>query len=145
MVDKEVFDNLCVSIRRYIKELRDAQDIDWQTFIQDNRSRRFVERVLQITIESMIDLGQHIIADEGFREPNTYRDVFNILAENGILKQDTLPVFEKMASFRNILVHHYEGIDDSIVFGVFKKNLPDIESFLEQLLTWFQQKNNSSS
>jgi len=30
MVDKEVFDNLCVSIRRYIKELGDAQDIDFR-------------------------------------------------------------------------------------------------------------------
>ena len=70
MVDKEVFENLSISIRGYLQELYAAQDIDWHKFTRDNRSKRFVERVLQILVESMIDLGQHIIASEGFREPN---------------------------------------------------------------------------
>lgn len=140
MVDKEVFENLCVSIRGYTKELRDAQDIDWQTFVQDNRSRRFVERVLQILVEAMIDLGQHIIADEGFREPATYRDVFKVLTENGVLRPESLSVFEKIASFRNVLVHHYEKIDDSIVYGVFKKHVQDAEDFLGQVMAWYRQK-----
>ena len=140
MVDKEILENLVVSIQKYLKELKDANDIDWETFVQDNRSRRFVERVLQILVESMIDLGQHIIADEGFREPNTYRDVFRILVEEGVLQEKKLTVYEKIASFRNVLVHHYEGIDDSVVFGVFKKNLPDIEDFLNQIFNWLEQK-----
>lgn len=140
MVERELFDNLCLSLQGYIKELQDAQDIDWQTFVQDNRSRRFIERVLQILIESMIDLGQHIIADEGLREPRTYRDVFKILTENGVLKSESLPVFEKIAAFRNVLVHQYEKVDDAIVYGVFKKNLLDLEEFLAQVITWYQEK-----
>jgi len=140
MVDREILDNLVVSIRKYLKELQDADDIDWETFVQDNRSRRFVERVLQILVESMIDLGQHIIADQGFREPNTYRDVFRILVEEGVLEENKLTVYEKIASFRNVLVHPYEGIDNNIVFGIFKKNLPDIEDFLNQIFNWLEQK-----
>lgn len=140
MVDKEIFDSLCSSIRGYLQELHNADDINWERFVQDNRSKRFVERLLQILIESMINLGQHIIADEGFREPQTYREVFQILAENGVLKQENLPVFEKIASFRNVLVHHYETIDDAIVYGIFKMNLNDIEAFLKQVVTWEQSK-----
>jgi len=52
MVDKEIIENLCISIRGYLKELMDAQDIEWEKFVKDNRSRRFVERLLQITILS---------------------------------------------------------------------------------------------
>lgn len=115
MVDKEVIESLCISIRRSLKELSDAQDIDWNKFVKDNRSRRFVERLLQIAIEAMIDIGHHIISDEGFREPQSYRDVIKVLTENGILSEDDLPKYEKIASFRNILVHHYEKIDDSII------------------------------
>lgn len=44
MVDKEVFENLCVSLRGYLQELYAAQDIDWQKFVQDNRSKRFMDR-----------------------------------------------------------------------------------------------------
>ena len=35
MVDKEIIENLCVSIRGYLKELMDAQDIEWEKFVKD--------------------------------------------------------------------------------------------------------------
>ena len=79
--------------------------------------------MLQISIEAMIDIGHHIISDEGFREPQSYRDVFKVLAENMFLPEDELPQYENIASFRNILVHHYGKIDDSIVYGIFRNNL----------------------
>jgi len=140
MVDKEVIESLCISIRGSLKELSDAQDIDWNKFVKDNRSRRFVERLLQIAIEAMIDIGHHIISDEGFREPQSYRDVFKVLTENGILSEDDLPKYEKIASFRNILVHHYEKIDDSIVYGIFKNNLRDLEEYVAYILSWLEKR-----
>jgi len=140
MVDKEVIESLCISIRGSLKELSDAQDIDWNKFVKDNRSRRFVERLLQIAIEEMIDIGHHIISDEGFREPQSYRDVFKVLTENGILSEDDLPKYEKIASFRNILVHHYEKIDDSIVYGIFKNNLKDLEEYVAYILSWLEKR-----
>ena len=140
MVDKEVIESLCISIRGSLKELSDAQDIDWNKFVKDNRLRRFVERLLQISIEAMIDIGHHIISDEGFREPQSYRDVFKVLTENGILSEDDLPKYEKIASFRNILVHHYEKIDDSIVYGVFRNRLEDIEVYVAYILSWLEKR-----
>jgi len=140
MVDKEVIESLCISIRGSLKELSDAQDIDWNKFVKDNRSRRFVERLLQIAIEAMIDIGHHIISDEGFREPQSYRDVFKVLTENGILSEDDLPKYEKIASFRNILVHQYEKIDDSIVYGIFKNNLKDLEEYVAYILSWLEKR-----
>ena len=140
MVDKEVIESLCISIRGSLKELSDAQDIDWNKFVKDNRSSRFVEGSLQIAIEAMIDIGHHIISDEGFREPQSYRDVFKVLTENGILSEDDLPKYEKIASFRNILVHHYEKIDDSIVYGVFRNRLEDIEVYVAYILSWLEKR-----
>ena len=84
----------------------------------------------------MIEIGQHIISDEGFREPQSYRDVFNVLAENSILPEDDLVEYEKIASFRNILVHHYEKVDDSIVYDIFKNHLSDLENYVKYILRW---------
>lgn len=140
MVDKEILDNLCVSIRGYLNELYEARDIDWNKFVQDNRSRRFVERVLQIIVETMVDVGQHIIADEGFRAPNTYRDVCKILCENNVLPYDKMPTYERIAAFRNILVHHYEEVEKTAVYSIFSHSLPDIEEFLAHIQTWAEQK-----
>lgn len=142
MVNKEIIESLCTSINGYLRELKDAEDIDWNKFIKDNRSRRFVERLLQVTIEAMIDIGQHIISDEGLREPQSYRDVFHVLAENKVLPDNDLIEYEKIASFRNILVHHYEKVDDSIVYDIFRNRLDDIERYVAHILKWIEESAN---
>jgi len=138
MVKHEIVERKVVSLKGYLKELYCATDINWEKYITDNRSKRFVERLLQISIETMIDIGQHIIADEGFREPGSYRDVFKVLVENQVIAREKLPKLEKIASFRNVLVHHYEKTDDSIVYGIFKNNLGDIEDFITDILAWLK-------
>jgi len=86
----------------------------------------------------------YIISDEGFREPQSYRDVFKVLAENMILPGDELPQYENIASFRNILVHHYGKIDDSIVYGIFRNNLKDIEEYVAYILSWVEKNGQES-
>jgi len=38
-----------------------------------------------------------------------------------------MPLIDKMIGMRNVLVHSYNRIDDSIIYGVLKKNLSDIK------------------
>jgi uncharacterized protein YutE (UPF0331/DUF86 family) len=103
------------------------------------RARRFIERTLHIAIEGCIDVAQHIISDEKLREPTSYRDTFVVLAENRILNPDDLAKFENIASFRNLLVHYYERVDDSIVFGIFKNNLDDFDLFVEKIIRFLDK------
>ncbi|MGM0424382.1 MAG: HepT-like ribonuclease domain-containing protein [Thermodesulfobacteriota bacterium] len=48
-------------------------------------------------------------------------------------------MFQNMASFRNMLVHRYESIDDSIVFGIFSKRLRDFHHFIETVSDWLRK------
>ena len=70
------------------------------------------------------------------REPSSYRDTFTVLAENGVLPPGDLERFENMASFRNLLVHYYERVDEEIVYGIFKKDLPDFEFFVGRIVEY---------
>ena len=70
---------------------------------------------MHIIIEACIDIAQHIISDEGFREPSSYRDTFAVLAEHGVLRKEDLERFENIASFRNLIVHYYERVDDVVL------------------------------
>jgi uncharacterized protein YutE (UPF0331/DUF86 family) len=45
-----------------------------------------------------------------------------------------------MASFRNILVHRYEKIDDEVVFGVFKRCLVDFDLFGSLIKNWAEEQ-----
>ena len=136
MVNRLLLERILADIKSNVKELKNATDITWDVYRTDIRERRFVERTLHITIEGCIDAAQHIISDEKMREPTSYRDTFMVLTENKILKPDDLSRFENIASFRNLLVHYYEKVDDAIVYGIFKNNLSDFDLFVERIVSF---------
>jgi uncharacterized protein YutE (UPF0331/DUF86 family) len=43
-----------------------------------------------------------------------------------------------MASFRNLLDHRYEKIDDEVVYGIIKKRLSDFHDFVGQVEKWIK-------
>ena len=136
MVNRLLLERILADIKSNIMELKNAKDITWEVYRTDIRERRFVERTLHITIEGCIDAAQHIISDEKMREPTSYRDTFMVLTENKILKPDDLSRFENIASFRNLLVHYYEKVDDAIVYRIFKNNLSDFDLFVERIVSF---------
>ncbi len=140
MVNRDTVEKAIETISLNVRELRRAVDIDWEKYQTDIRARRFVERSLQVIIEACLDITHHIISDDGMREPVSYRDAFVVLGENGILPQEELEKYEKIAMFRNLLVHYYEKIDDEIVFGIFRKNLGDFDRFVGHVLTYLDRK-----
>lgn len=84
------------------------------------------ERNLQKTIEAIIDIGKMLIADKGLREPANNREVFLILEEHKLFPSEFMSLIDKMIGLRNILVHSYDRIDETIVYGIIQKNLSDI-------------------
>ena len=138
MVNKVLIERILSDIDSNLNDLKNASDITWDVYRVDKRARRFVERTLHVLIEACIDIAQHIVSDQKFREPANYRDTFVVLAENNIIQPKDLEQFENMASFRNILVHYYEKVDDEIVFGIFKDNLADFDLFVEKIIEYLR-------
>jgi len=90
------------------------------------KNKDSAERNLQKIIEAIIELGKILIAEKRLKEPGNNREVFEILEEEGLFSSEFIPLIDKMIGMRNIIVHSYNRIDDSIVYGVIKKNLKDI-------------------
>jgi uncharacterized protein YutE (UPF0331/DUF86 family) len=139
MVNRNIIDKALETIRFNVGELRKASDITLEVYLSDLRSRRFVERSLHVIIEACVDIAHHIISDEGFRESSSYRDAFIVLNENGIIPEKDLKSFERIAMFRNLIVHYYEKVDDEMVYGVFKNNLGDFERFIGYILNYMDK------
>ncbi len=143
MVNRDIVEKALETVRINVNELRNAKDIDWNVYVSNIRVRRFVERSLHVVIEACIDAAHHIISDEGMREPATYREAFVVLCENGVLPKNDLPAFEKIAMFRNLLVHYYEKVDDEIVYGIFKNRLDDFDRFIGYILEYLNKNGES--
>lgn len=138
MVDKNLILRKISALDEYLKQINEYTDISLKVYASDWKSQRIVERTLQMMIETCMDISGHIISDEKFRIPETYADMFRILVENKILDESQLAAFDKMAKFRNIIVHNYEKIDPEIVIGILKKNLNDFQDFKAAIISYLK-------
>jgi uncharacterized protein YutE (UPF0331/DUF86 family) len=122
----------------FLAVLRGLQGVRAEELLGDPVRMGSVKYYLQVSIESCIDVAQHVIASEGFRPPNDYADTFTVLAERGILEPDFSERLRRMAKFRNRLVHLYGEIDDRQVIGVLRDDLGDFERFRKNILALLQ-------
>ena len=140
MVDKNLILRKLSNLDEYLKQINEYANISSKDYAADWKIQRIVERTLQMMIETCLDVSGHIISDEKLRVPETYADMFRILVENDILKGSQLEAFEKMAKFRNIVVHDYEKIEAGIVIGILQKNLKDFEGFKAAIIDYLKPR-----
>lgn len=133
MVRQELIAARLERLREYLKTLKAVLKYDLETFKADVFIHTTAERCLHLAIECLLDIGNHIISDRGFRKPDTYADIFEILADEKVISKKLLRDLEGMAAFRNILVHDYLRIDLEKVYAILNEKLP----YLEKLATVF--------
>lgn len=129
MIEKDLLKRRLIFLIDYIKDLKERKEVVLETYLKDKSIQRIIERTLHLAIECCLDIGNHIISSEAYRQPNDNRDIFTILYENRIIPEDLLPRLQDMASFRNLLVHDYAEIDPKQVFENWQKGLKDLEVF----------------
>ena len=117
MVDKELLLRKLADLEEYFLQIKEYEKITVAEYTEDWKTQRIVERTLQIMIETCVDIAGHIISDKRYRVPKTYADTFRILQEEEILDKGLLKTMEKMAKFRNVVVHDYDKVDTEIVLN----------------------------
>lgn len=136
MVDKNVVLRKLSELEIYVAQVKEFSNITLEQYKADWKPQRIIERTLQMIIETCVDIANHIISDSNMRPPKTYADTFRVLSENGILAANLFTVLEKMAKFRNIVVHQYEEVDAEIVIVILEKHLGDFEEFKKTILAY---------
>ena len=127
MVNKEILRKRLNKLDEYIDILRSLQRYSFEEFIADPERYGSAERFLQLAIETINDLGNHIIADDDLGVVNWYRDIPEILESKNVINKETKGRWIRMIGFRNTLVHEYIEIDRQIVFDVLQNDIMDID------------------
>ena len=91
------------------------------------------ERNIQVAIEGCLDIAKIVISSKELPEPKDNKGVFTVLAEAGILSDGSLKFLVPMAGTRNVLVHGYDKVEDSVIYGVLKRHLDDFAVFLKEI------------
>ena len=122
----------------YLKQIREFSSVTADGYRNDWKLQRIIERTLQMMIETCADIASHIASDRGMRTPTSYADAFKVLSENNIINEELCVIMEKMAKFRNVVVHQYEQVDAEIVVLILRKHLEDFERFKEAVLAYLK-------
>ena len=139
MVDKALVLRKLAEPEEYLGQIREYTNITIERYSSDWKIQRIIERTLQIMIETCADIAGHIISDRGYRIPKSYADTFKVLQEENILEKELFETMEKMAKFRNIVVHNYDKIDASIVVTILRKHLDDFLTYKNAIINMLKE------
>lgn len=138
--DEEVINSRIEKIRSNLTHLEKYGKMSYKEFSSDIEHIATAERLLQVSIEAMLDIGNHIIATAGFEEPKEYRDIFLILGRRNVLNNDLVKRTVDMVGLRNRLVHGYIEVDNKKLYKFVTNELNDFTEFIKQIYDYVHKK-----
>lgn len=140
MVDIDLMKRKLVLLEGTKRDLARFPARDLAAFKQDVMLQKAVERMLEEMVQICLDVGKHIVADEGMSLPDSNAGVFDVLLDNGVVSAGTASLMRNMIGFRNVLVHMYEKIDVESVYVNYTKRLTDFDAFSSEIASYLAKK-----
>ena len=129
-IDQETIHTKLLRLEKNITFLEGYCTVSKADFLNDYTVQGAVLHYLVESIEIIIDIGNHILADQG-ESSATYRDVILFLGKHDIIPEDFAKQHAEMAQFRNLVVHVYETIDLEAVYTTLQEAVPTFKKFAE--------------
>lgn len=124
-------------IRHSLSRLKGKGEVQLEAFRNDPDLQDIVLHNLQLAIQGGIDLGSHIISDEGWGVAGSLTEIFYILQDKGVIRPELTEKMVSMVGFRNILIHEYADVNLDIVYSILQGHLKDIDEYLLALVDYF--------
>ena len=133
MLDRERLLAKISDLDGYLREVREILPASFEEY-QKTEKRRACERLLQISIECVIDICGLIVTGLRLGLPAEEDDLFERLEQAAILSSSRKETLKRMKGFRNILIHEYGHVDDRTVYEFLRMKMDDFESFKREIL-----------
>jgi uncharacterized protein YutE (UPF0331/DUF86 family) len=134
MLDRERILTKLDELDGYLGELRQVAPESYARYVESVEKRRACERLLQISIECVIDVCALLVSGLRLGLPAEEDDLIEKLEQAGHISSEMAKVLRTMKGFRNILVHEYARIDNALVFAMATRRLQDFDSFKTEIL-----------
>jgi uncharacterized protein YutE (UPF0331/DUF86 family) len=121
-------------LQSYMKELDQVRPGSIEEYSGSIEKRRSIERLLQISIECVLDICSLIVSGLKLGLPSSEQDLLERVEAAGIFRPATMTKIKAMKAFRNILVHRYGRIDDAAVFHANMEEMGDFQRVIEEVL-----------
>ncbi len=133
MIDKRFVETKLSNVQAYFKELGNTLAYSDQEIKKDFLKLRALERILQLIVDEIVDINNHIIRYANLRIPDDFQSSFLVLAENKILPEGFAKSIAPVVGLRNRLVHRYEKIDLDILLNATRKKKRDFKEYVKHI------------
>lgn len=135
-ISKRVVSDRLAWVDRMLNEIHALPLESKPIFMQDSRNIWAAESCLRRALEALFDIGRHIAA-KGFGEAVTeYKEIAATLKRYDVISSEELRLMQKLAGYRNRLVHFYHDVSADELYEICASHLGDVEIIAKALRLW---------
>lgn len=121
-------------LRTNLQQLAQVPQTSFDEFSSDFRNVAATLYLLQTSIQALIDVAGHKVAEHAAGTPRTSHALFEALEERKLLPSGTAKRVGPIVGFRNRIVHLYDRVEPRRVFEILVGHRRDIAEILDLLL-----------
>jgi uncharacterized protein YutE (UPF0331/DUF86 family) len=133
VVDKAVLVKKLSAIQDAVARIREVLPPSADAFRADRTVREVVTLNLFVALQEVLAAATDWIADEGRDVPQSYGEVFTVLADRGMLERDLAARLRSAAGLQNLIAHQYGVMDIDRIFMIASNDLDDLLVFCRQM------------
>lgn len=110
-----------------------------ETYLRDDILQAAIERTLQVAVQCVLDIGNHLIAELSLPLPEENDEIIQTLVSGGVISPALAQRLTGIGGFRNILVHDYLFLDPERIFREHLNRLDDLRDFAAEIVKFLDQ------
>lgn len=126
-------------IIKYRGEMHEVLSNADKKIFTDFEKMHTLERLLQLIVDNMIDINQHIIKEKRLEVGDDLQSTFTILADHRVLPKKFATKIAPIVGLRNRIVHRYESLDKRLFVSSLRKNFEDVNKYLRYINQYLQK------
>ena len=131
--------------KRVVVLVKNFKTIPEEKFLADDDMNAAAERNLEVAIQACIDIGNHIVAALGLRrESKELAEVFRVLTDEKVIKEDLAKKMVSATGYRNVIVHQYLEVDRKETYNNIQNRLLDLSEFAKQIELFLERYEKKS-
>lgn len=137
-IDKTFILKKLEDIQTYIEELEELYTSPREEVVKNYEKLHTAERLLQLIVDTMIDINNHIIKELSLNPADDFQSTFKTLAQSNVISEDLAQKIAPVVGLRNLIVHRYERLDKDLFVDTLKKEQKDFKNFTKEIYEYLK-------
>lgn len=130
-IDKEKIKSRLLEIEANVEKIKSYANLPTAEFWADERNIYTIKHLLLQNIEAAANICAHLAAKKLYKPVASFGECFALLGEHKIISKDLAERLQRMAKFRNLLVHQYWQVNDEKVLTYAREHTDDFLAFVQ--------------